>query len=85
MPGFIGSVDVVARGTCTQWASLPACEIVRRILSEKDVQVTAVGISLTKPEDVLDVAGKGVGWTSGAAMWRRVLGDLDRNMDLGGE
>jgi hypothetical protein len=40
---------------------------------------------LTRPEDVLDVAGKGVGWTSGAAMWRRVLGDLDRNMDLGGE
>lgn len=68
MPGFIGSVDVVARGTCTQWASLPACEIVRRILSEKDVQVTPVGTSLTRPEDVLDVAGKGVGWTAGAAM-----------------
>jgi len=68
MPGFIGSVEVVASGTCTQWASLPACEIVRRILSEKDVQVTAVGTSLTRPEDVLDVAGKGVGWTEGVAM-----------------
>ena len=40
----------------------------RRILSEKDVQVTAVGVSLTRPEDVLDVAGKGVGWTSGVAI-----------------
>ena len=40
----------------------------RRILSEKDVQVTVVGTSLTRPEDVLDVAGKGVGWTSGVAM-----------------
>ena len=68
MPGFIGSDEVVASGTCTQWASLPACEIVRRILSEKDVQVTAVGVFLTRPEDVLHVAGKGVGWTSGVAM-----------------
>ena len=40
----------------------------RRILSGKDVQVTAVGVSLTRPEDVLDVAGKGVGWTSGVAI-----------------
>lgn len=40
----------------------------RRILSEKDVQVTAVGVPLTRPEDVLDVAGKGVGWTSGVAI-----------------
>lgn len=39
-----------------------------RILSEKDVQVTAVGVSLTRPEDVLDAAGKGVGWTSGVAI-----------------
>lgn len=68
MPGFIGSVDVVASGTCTQWASLPACEIVRKILSEKDVQDTDVDTSLTSPEEVLDAAGKGVGRTSGAAM-----------------
>lgn len=68
MPGFIGSDDVVASGTCTQCASLPACEIVSRILSEKEVQVTAVETSLTSPEEVLDEAGKGVGWTSGVAM-----------------
>ena len=73
MPGFIGSDEVVARGTCTQWASLPACEMVRSILSEKDVQVTTVVVSLTRPEDVLDVAGKGVGCTSGEAMLKGVV------------
>lgn len=68
MPGFIGSVEVVASGTCTQCASLPACEMVRRILSEKDVQLTFVATSLTRPDDILDEAGKGDGWTSGVAM-----------------
>jgi hypothetical protein len=29
---------------------------------------------LTRPEDVLDVAGKGVGWTSGAAMLEESIG-----------
>lgn len=64
----MGSVDVVASGTCTQWASLPACVTVRRILSENDVQVTVVGVSLTRPEDVLHGAGKATGLTSGVAM-----------------
>lgn len=61
MPGFIGSAFVVASGTWTQCASLPACETVRRILSEKEVQVTAVGMSRTRPSDVLVGAGNGVG------------------------
>lgn len=42
--------------------------MVRKILSEKDVQETEVCTSLTSPEDVLDAAGKGVGRTSGVAM-----------------
>lgn len=50
--------------------------MVRRILSEKDVQVTAVGVSLTRPEDVLEVAGKGVGWTSGVAISMVVVSDF---------
>lgn len=53
----------------------------RRILSEKDVQVTAVGVSLTSPEDVLDVAGKGVGCTSGLAISMVVVSGFR----LGGE
>jgi hypothetical protein len=35
--------------------------------------VTAVGTSLTRPEDVLDVAGKAVGCTSGVAMLEGVV------------
>jgi hypothetical protein len=42
--------------------------IVRRILSEKEVLVTVVGMEAMRPEDVLEGDGKGVCWTSGVAM-----------------
>lgn len=80
MLGFIGSADVVASGTCIQCANFPACEAVRKVLSENEVQVTVVGCPFTRPDDVLDGAGKATGRTSGVAIlcwrWKSVEVDL---------
>lgn len=53
----------MARGTCTQWESLPACEIIISILSEKETDETAVRRLSAMPDVVLEGAGKGDGWT----------------------
>lgn len=67
-PGFIGSDFDVASGTCTQCESLPACEIVMRILSVKMIVETVVKRLCATPDVVLEGAGKGDGRTSGDAM-----------------
>lgn len=42
--------------------------MVRKILSENEVQVTVVGVSRTRPDDVFEGAGKAAEWTSGVAI-----------------